>query len=308
MQLSCPHCGFSKEIDPSKLPAGAKRATCPKCRQKFDLNVSEPSGLDKPQQAAPPPPPPPGDMPPIPEPEQPPTMEEMLEEEMAPPPPPLPPMEERTGFGAQARAADIPWEERQGTLFGDLWATTKMVLFNPPEFFDRMPKTGGHSKPLTFALIIGSIGMIFSLLWQLIFVFIGAGLSSEMPEMPVAAMGGGFIIGMMILSPLLVIIGLYIGAFFLHLFLMIVRGADGGFEATFRVLAYGMATYIFNIVPFLGGLVSGGWMLVLMIIGLPRAHFTGVGRVLVAIFVIPFALLIIFGIGMGVLVGVLSNL
>ncbi len=38
MQLSCPHCGFSKQIDPAQLPATATRANCPRCKQSFALS------------------------------------------------------------------------------------------------------------------------------------------------------------------------------------------------------------------------------------------------------------------------------
>lgn len=37
MNLTCPHCGFSKEIDAGRLPAAATRATCPRCRESFPL-------------------------------------------------------------------------------------------------------------------------------------------------------------------------------------------------------------------------------------------------------------------------------
>lgn len=37
MQLSCPHCGFSKSVDRQRLPENAKQATCPRCRQSFAL-------------------------------------------------------------------------------------------------------------------------------------------------------------------------------------------------------------------------------------------------------------------------------
>lgn len=37
-QLTCPHCGFSKEVPAAAIPAGVTRATCPKCRQGFPLD------------------------------------------------------------------------------------------------------------------------------------------------------------------------------------------------------------------------------------------------------------------------------
>lgn len=37
MQLTCPHCQFSKEIPASKLPAEPTRVTCPQCKGSFSL-------------------------------------------------------------------------------------------------------------------------------------------------------------------------------------------------------------------------------------------------------------------------------
>lgn len=37
MQLTCPGCQFSKQIDAASIPAEATRATCPKCGQSFEL-------------------------------------------------------------------------------------------------------------------------------------------------------------------------------------------------------------------------------------------------------------------------------
>lgn len=35
MTLTCPHCGFSKEIDPARIPAGMTRVICPRCKEPF---------------------------------------------------------------------------------------------------------------------------------------------------------------------------------------------------------------------------------------------------------------------------------
>ncbi len=37
MIITCPHCGFSKEVDENRIPAGAASATCPRCRKPFPL-------------------------------------------------------------------------------------------------------------------------------------------------------------------------------------------------------------------------------------------------------------------------------
>lgn len=44
MQITCPHCGFSKQIDENQLPPAITRVNCPKCKQSFPLQqIQEPS-------------------------------------------------------------------------------------------------------------------------------------------------------------------------------------------------------------------------------------------------------------------------
>ncbi|BCA78782.1 RDD family protein [Desulfuromonas sp. AOP6] len=52
MNIRCPHCDFSRNVDPAKVPAGTTRVTCPQCRQVFTFNPA----TDRAAQTAPPPP------------------------------------------------------------------------------------------------------------------------------------------------------------------------------------------------------------------------------------------------------------
>jgi predicted Zn finger-like uncharacterized protein len=44
MNLTCPHCGFSKEVDPDRIPARVSRVTCPRCQQGFSLEATAAAG------------------------------------------------------------------------------------------------------------------------------------------------------------------------------------------------------------------------------------------------------------------------
>lgn len=37
MTITCPHCGFSAEVSPAQIPAGATEATCPRCKAAFEI-------------------------------------------------------------------------------------------------------------------------------------------------------------------------------------------------------------------------------------------------------------------------------
>jgi hypothetical protein len=85
--------------------------------------------------------------------------------------------------------------------------------------------------------------------------------------------------------PLLVTVGIFIGAAVLHLCLMLVGGANRSFETTFRVVGFTAgAANLFSMIPFCGGIIALVYHIVLQCIGLSRAHPTTTGKALMAIF------------------------
>jgi len=191
------------------------------------------------------------------------------------PPPPL------------AAREKTPWEDREARGFFDgLFTTARDTLFRPSEFFRKMPVTGGLTDPLLYALIVGMIGLMFSYFWQVLLQ--GAMQDSMFPGMKTVTgqhMLRGFgMAALAFFSPFLVILWLFIWSGVLHLFLMMVKGARSGFEATFRVAAYGSSTNLFLIIPFCGSVIAGVWTIVLMIIGIREAHETTGGKAAVAVF------------------------
>jgi hypothetical protein len=107
--------------------------------------------------------------------------------------------------------------------------------------------------------------------------------------------------GIIIISPLFVIVVMFLTSAILHLLLLIVRGGKNGFEGTFRVVSYSQATQIWGVIPFLGGLIGGLWIIIVQIIGLREIHGTSYLRVPIALIlllalaiVIP---LLVFGLG-----------
>jgi uncharacterized RDD family membrane protein YckC len=66
MTLTCPHCGFSKDIDPTRVPSGMTRVICPRCKEPFPRPetfaestpdfVEEPAASAEPTEVASPPP------------------------------------------------------------------------------------------------------------------------------------------------------------------------------------------------------------------------------------------------------------
>lgn len=180
-----------------------------------------------------------------------------------------------------------PWEDReQQGFFGGLFKTLKQVLFSPGDFFKKMPVTGGLTDPLLYGLILGMTGALFSYFWQI--TLHGVMRNFMTPQMLAVSEYSPFQgVGLALLAvciPFLIILWLFILAGMLHLCLLMVQGAKSGFEATFRVVAYGESPYLFLVLPFCGGLLAWIWSLVIILIGLQRAHETTGGKAAFAVF------------------------
>ncbi len=190
--------------------------------------------------------------------------------------PMLTPVAARTG---------LPWEHRQERgFFNAFIETLSMVLIRPAEAYSVMKRDGGLGEPLIYALSGGCLGGIVSFLFSLGLQSVG--LFADRHNSGLAAMAGmGIGSAMIILLPVLIVIGLFIGSAIVHLCLMIVGGANQSFETTFRVLAFSHgSTGPLQMVPLCGGLISGVWALVCTCIGLARAHETDTGRAVLAVF------------------------
>jgi hypothetical protein len=186
--------------------------------------------------------------------------------------------------GAPAPRSGLPWENRAGRpFFTAFFETLQMVLSRPAAAFTAMKREGGLGDPLLYALIGGSFGVIIYLLYSLAFHSLGTFANRNNPFAQMIGTGVGLLFAM-ILTPLFIVIGAFIGAAIFHLCLMLVGGARQSFETTFRVICFaGGSVNPLLIIPFCGGLVVFVWKIVLYSIGLARAHETDTGRAVLAV-------------------------
>jgi hypothetical protein len=225
----------------------------------------------------------------------------MMEASSSPPPPPA----------APTQAAPIPWEDPARTsTFERLVETVKMLATRPGEAFAGMPTTGGIGSPLLYAIIVGWIGIAIAVAWNTLFQgmwipFVGSGEDAAVA----AVFTGAWAFGMVLLAPVFVIIGVFIYAAILHLMLMIVGGANNGFEATVRVVCYAQTAQLAGIIPLCGGLIALVWQIILFVVGFATAHRTTQGKAVLAV-LLPVVLCCAFMAAMlfmGVLAGVAAS-
>ncbi len=174
-----------------------------------------------------------------------------------------------------------PWErrERYGFLNG-LYLTIKDILLAPRIFFHRMPTRIGLAQPLYFALVLGVVAAFFGWMWSL------AGSSLQMlvaEDLEEVVKGPLYSFLAFLFSPVTVAILVFLKAGLIHLMLMLVGGNKLGFEATFRVAAYGEAAGIMALLPFCGNVLGVLWSLFITIVGLYSIHETDPWRAVLAV-------------------------
>jgi hypothetical protein len=201
-----------------------------------------------------------------------------IEPGWAPPPPPGPPA-----------VAPLPWEQPGYPALEALFETAKLFLLRPSEAFARMSTTGDIGRPLIFAVVLGWVGMIAAQLYQLAIPGMPWRYFPGMEHGMDYAVPFAATLAMMVLAPILILLGVFIWAAILHLFLMLAGGANGGFTATVRVVCYAGVCQVVQVVPLCGGVIAFLWAIVLEIVGLATAHRTTQGKAALAV-LLPLAL------------------
>jgi hypothetical protein len=207
---------------------------------------------------------------------------------------PLPEPPERfcpsCGAELTAAPAGTPWERRgEIGLVTALTETTTQVLTRTTDFYRAMPVTGGLGSPLLYGVIVGYVGLLAAAVYGAIFqALMGPGLLSlphrgELDRFLPYVQGGIGIVVQVVLGPVMVAVGLFLFAAIVHLVLLLIGGAQRGFEATFRVGCYAEATALLRVVPLCGGMIATVYFIVVAIVGLSEAHGISKGKAATAI-------------------------
>jgi hypothetical protein len=179
----------------------------------------------------------------------------------------------------------LPWET-QAIGPESFFETAKLFITAPDQAWAKTRETGDYTRPLLFALIVAWVGAIFSAVWGSMF---GAGLMRMLPAQysRFAMMGAGRgLIANIILAPIFIACGLFIGTAILHVSFMIVgalTNSKSQFEGTFRAVSYSSIAHIAYVIPFVGGLVVLVWRIYLMMLGVQQLHKTTQSKALIGI-------------------------
>jgi len=166
-----------------------------------------------------------------------------------------------------------PWENRDKLGFvAALSQTWTESILRPVDFFKRLPRTGGIGAPLLYALLIGSIGALFSLFWEYQLFDALQRFREWPPDMPFE-MNRNLLILIAPFIPIALMISMLLSSLIYHICLLITGSAKkNGWETTFRVIAYSSGPSILLVIPFCGGIIATLWSWFLQVIGWTQLH------------------------------------
>jgi hypothetical protein len=181
----------------------------------------------------------------------------------------------------------VEWENPEWSSPWAFVTTLRRVLFSPRAFFAELPVRGGLGEPLGFVLLVGTIGILGSLLWQLL---LEGDFSETMPAVALSKHVGNLmrdpkvIVGIFMLTPFLVACG----QFFLSICLLgavrLTTSEKNTFESVFRVAAYAQAPAVLCLVPWGGAFIAAVWNIILLVIGIAKKFGTSVLKALFTLF------------------------
>lgn len=204
----------------------------------------------------------------------------MTEPGLPPPPPPSAPDE----------PAGLPWERRAGQSGVQAFVdTVRRIALEPSAAFREARRRGELVSPLAYAVLLGWLGVFAERLWGWL---VGSSLIDLMPPnvREGAAMGLAFSgLGLavtLIVTPVIVLIVLFVYSAIVHLFLLLYGGtreSTAGYEGTLRALAWSSTAQLGQLVPFAGGIVALVWSVILQTMSIAALHRTTQGRALAAV-------------------------
>lgn len=192
---------------------------------------------------------------------------------------------------ARAFHADTvaPWEqlEHYGVVPAFL-NTARNALFKPGDFFEQMPPVSGKLRPLLFAVAVGVLAVLAGVVWN--YFGLGPNLAELGRTDGFQGLGAGAIGGLALLglSPLALIVFVFVDSSITQVLLGLLRSAARPFEETFRTVCYAGVPWLLAALPmpysYLIPVVLI-WHMTLQAIGLKKLHRAGYPQILASVLV-----------------------
>ncbi len=212
-----------------------------------------------------------------------------------------------------------PWERRAELgAWRAYWETVVAAVFEPGQLFRSARLDRGAAQTGFAVLTVGAAWFVGQMLdrfflrqWtQPLFEKLGGSgamgplwqkLAAASRDTSVRA-----IILLAVLTPLAVLIGLYLNAAVTHLAAVLLGQAKRGFAATFAACAYACAPLLLLAIPGCGSIVGTAWTIVLTGVGLKETHRIGPGGAAAAV-IAPYVLFCCAACALGLLLGMAAR-
>jgi hypothetical protein len=165
----------------------------------------------------------------------------------------------------------------------------KRVLTEPDAFFEQEDRTNGFAFPIRFAAVSSLIYGVLGAVRTLIF---GAQMGIEQTAIP------GLAAFSVVLTPIVSLIGIFISAGLIHIFVSLF-GGEGGYEATAAVMCYATALSVvvsaLYLIPLLGALLAfvlAFYGIYIQARGLEHFHDISLGKGIASV-IIPAVILLV---------------
>ncbi|GHV52766.1 hypothetical protein FACS1894206_02170 [Deltaproteobacteria bacterium] len=310
MQIHCPVCDYTREVDAAKIPSHAEFATCPKCRHHFRFRALDLDSVDKPAAPAKSPQhadiwdavgslesrwkaenktPPEGN-----------GAEEDDRNQETPKKTEAGAPTESRPFNEEKEAFAVPWENpRQLGYIRSFLQTTQWVLFSPASFFSSLTKRPAIKAAIFYYLIFGLIQHTFTLLWFSRFLhLIQDSFTAKFGEdafsklMVQANFDFSTYASALFSMPFLLIIQLFLSATIVHILTRLSAPREADFFLAFKVSSYASAAILLTAIPVAGLFLGSMGYFALLVIGCKHAYKLTWGKSLVT--VIPLYILAFF--------------
>jgi hypothetical protein len=175
------------------------------------------------------------------------------------------------------------WERRpEVKLFPAFFITIREALFEPGPTFSRLPINGQLMRPTTFYLMLLLIQYALIYLFYAVYIpFASATNGLERTGVSIGVAEAVLPFALLLVAAMAIGFN-FVAAGIFHLILMMLGGANKGYEATYKVLCYANSAHLFAFVPCVGSIAAIVFFYISSIIGLQRAHGTETWKAAVA--------------------------
>lgn len=177
--------------------------------------------------------------------------------------------------------------------------TARRVMLEPAGFFRSITSEARVWPPIAFAVICGVVSVVLGIAVELLvpvdFEIFGGGsdgIREAVPERFGGLALAGILLGFVVLVPLLLLLGLYIGALIYQGLIRVIVGRENaGYWVTFKIYAYTSVVELFTWVPMLW-VIASAYGYYLIFVAVREAHSATHTRAAI-VAAIPFAIFVI---------------